>query len=142
MHYKSEANPARVGLPGRPAAHAAVGVSHMRMTGGFGFSFRKPEAAPHLAPDFFLDNIKTTHSPFYNRGLSGENICYLRYFRENALSGELYSCFEQAPGKPAQKGNSYGGANPARTYPRIPTAAEHSHQPQRPWAKPVISRRP
>jgi len=48
MHCESEANPARVGLPVRPASHAAGGVSHMRMTGGLGFSFRKPEAAPHL----------------------------------------------------------------------------------------------
>jgi hypothetical protein len=142
MHCESEVNPARVGLPVRPAAHAAGGVSHMRMTGGFGFSFKKPEAAPHLAPGFFSEHIKSPHSPFYNRGLCGESIYYLRYFKGNALSGELYSRFEQAPGKPAQEGKPHGKANPAHTYPRIPTAAEHSHQPQRPWAKPVISRRP
>ena len=132
MHCESEANPARVGLPVRPAAHAAGGVSHMRMTGGFGFSFKKTEAAPHLAPGFSSEHIKSPHSPFYNRGLCGESIYYLRYFKGNALSGELYSRFEQAPGKPAQEGKPHGKANPAHTYPRIPTAAEHSHQPQRP----------
>ena len=63
MHCESEANPARVGLPVRPAAHAAGGVSHMRMTGGFGFSFKKPEAAPHLAPGFFLRTYKITAQP-------------------------------------------------------------------------------
>lgn len=84
MHCESEANPARVGLPVRPAAHAAGGVSHMRMTGGFGFSFKKPEAAPHLAPGFFSEHIKSPHSPFYNRGLCGESIYYLRYFRESS----------------------------------------------------------
>ena len=87
MHCKSEANPARVGLPVRPAAHAAGGVSHMRMTGGFGFSFKNPKPHRTWRLASFQIHIKSPHSPFYNRGLCVESIYYLRYFRGNTAGG-------------------------------------------------------